>query len=241
MHRSRGAIVAVLAAMLMITALATPTAAADGKGAVAVVNGIPGERVDVCINGREIESRLAYGGIVSRRLPEGDKVLKVFRADSRTCRGTKLAQKSFALVAAPNPGSDFTLVATRHNPMKVVVFDNVGLGVLPHDGAPFAYGYIAWRHASDHGDVNLHYRLGVGGPIGPAANPIWQKGNQYLEQVGLYALALRATYPEAAGTLARAPLTTTAPERRYEWYLLGTNKKNAKFIVLTRHVSAPAP
>ena len=49
---------------LMVTAIGAPASAALGKGTIGIVNGIPGQRVDICIKGKEIRSRVPYGGRV---------------------------------------------------------------------------------------------------------------------------------------------------------------------------------
>ena len=51
------------AATLAITALTAPAAAADTTGTLAIVNGVPGTKVDVCIGGKELRSKLSYGGV----------------------------------------------------------------------------------------------------------------------------------------------------------------------------------
>ena len=243
MHGSRRIVGGAIAAALLVTALGAPASAAVGKGTVAVVNGIPGERVDVCINGREIKSRLGYGGHMSKTINPGDKLLKIYRTDPRTCRGNVLAQATFSLGIPPNASSDLTLVATKASPQKVVVFDNAGLGIIPPDGAPYGGAFFAWRHASGHGDVNLHYSLfNPEQPWHPSANPIWEKGDQYtLSSAAGYGFQVWATRPELSQTLAKSPLVVMKTDRRYEAYLLGTNRQNARFIVFSRAVSQLAP
>ena len=58
-----------VASALVITAIgaAAPVAAARGP-ALMVVNGKPGTKVDICINGKEVKSRVNYGGRASRLL-----------------------------------------------------------------------------------------------------------------------------------------------------------------------------
>ena len=126
MRTRRSLIGAALGALLFAT-LTFPTSAADLKGTLAFVNGIPGKRVDVCLNGREIKSGLAYGkGIFKNVIGTGDKNLKFYERDQRACRGTVLAKDSFAI----GSGEDLTIVATRKAP-KVLRFDNAELGEDP--------------------------------------------------------------------------------------------------------------
>ena len=231
---------------LAITALG-PAAASHGKGVIAVVNGIPGVKVDICINGKEIRSRLSYGGKVFRTMHPGKKVLKVFKTDRRKCRGVKLAKKSFRL-AAVGPGfptkADLTLVVTRKSP-KVLVFDNRGQGLLPPDGPASPNWYFAWRHAADLGGVNVFRRVLTASPeapVGTAVNKVWLKGEVLSagqgDIPGGLGFILRATRPESASTLAKSAAVMFDIGRRYEWYLLGTRASNAKWLVFSRAIAA---
>jgi hypothetical protein len=229
-----GAIVA-----LAVTALSAPVGAADTKGTLAIINGIPGKIVDVCLNGDEIKSGLAYGRAVLKNVVNtGNKNLKFYERDPRRCRGNLLAQKSFPIVAA----GDWTIVATKQAP-KVVMFDNTGLGEIPPVGAPFPFPIYVWRSAAD---VTTNFRLKywlLGGdvPVGPVANPLWVKGDSYasIGAIG-YIFELRATLPEDTDVLARARMEFTQ-NHRYEWVLVGSNPQNLRYVVLDRAISQPSP
>ena len=95
MRRLRNLIMAAAVAALAISALGVPVAAA-GSGKVMIVQGRPGPAVDICINGKEVKSKLAYGKRTFRKLGAGFKKLKVYKKDPRRCRGKKLGQKNFA-------------------------------------------------------------------------------------------------------------------------------------------------
>ena len=216
-------------------AIGAPASAALGKGTIGIVNGIPGQRVDICIKGKEIKSRVAYGGRAFRTLTEGSKLIKIFKPDPRKCKGVKLAQKRIELAA----GDDWTIVINRHSP-KFIMFDNTGLGTIPPDGPDFVVAFSARRHAAELGAVN--FLLGVEAPIGPAFHPVWHQGDQALNAVGGGAsYRLRATRPDKTKTLAKSNFVELKASRRYEWYLLGTKAKNAKFIVWSRAISLPIP
>lgn len=239
MHKVRKVMVVASLAALAVTAFAAPAAAIPGKGTIGVVNGIPGQRVDICINGKEIRSRVKYGGRTFKTMFEGTKTVKVQKADPRTCRGVKLAKKTIAL----GPGDDLTIVVNKQWP-RVVMFDNAGLGMIPPDGPDDSLGYVAWRHAADLGDVTFKYVQALPEfPSFPApADPVWTEGDEFKGtwNVG-WAAQLRATRPNKSWTIAKSPLVTIEAGRRYEWYLLGTTVKNAKFIVWSRAVSQPLP
>ena len=112
MRRSRNLIMAAAVAALAISALGVPAAAA-GSGKVMIVQGRPGPAVDICINGREVKSKLGYGKRAFKRLGAGFKKLRVYKKDPRRCRGRLLAKKGFAFPG----GSDLTIVITQKKPM----------------------------------------------------------------------------------------------------------------------------
>lgn len=239
MLRIRTLLISGLATASLTAGLVIPVTAADTKGTLAIVNGVPGQKVDVCLNGKELKSKLKYGGAVLKNVvPTGFKKLRFYKPDRRTCRGTLVAKKGFPLGAA----DDLTIVVTKKAP-KVVTFDNSALGEIPPLGAPYGGGFVAWRHAAEFA-VNFRYRLWEPGPetpIGTAIDPISTKGQQLLS--GSYEddiWQLRATLPESPGTIALKKVHSKS-NHRYEWVFVGTNPRNAKFVVLDRKVSQPTP
>jgi hypothetical protein len=231
------------AAALAITALAAPAAAADTTGTLAIVNGIPGAKVDVCIGGKELRSKLSYGGVYRKNvISVGSKRLKFYKKDPRTCRGQLLGSKLINVSA----GTDLTIVVTRKAP-KVVVFDNASplyMGEVPPRGAPYpATAFISWASAADF-DTNFIYTLysaTVGpSPWAPAANPVWSKGDRYTEGIEpIYIAKLMATMPDDPAAVSVRSRELEA-SRRHEWVLVGTNKSNAKFVLVDRGVSQPS-
>lgn len=242
MRKLRTSLISGAVLALAVTSLGAPVSAGH-SGTIAIVNGIPGGKVDICLNGKEIRSGLRYGGRVFRSPVAGDKVLKVFKADPRTCKGKRLAKESFGLAV----GADLTLVATKKGVDPVVIFDNDGLGLIPHKDSIYALypnsSPIAWRHTADLGEVN--FRLMEADPeqaVGPAVAAIWVKGMQLASegQPAGSAHRLRVTpVAEKETTIARSGFVVLKVSRRYEWYLLGTKRKNAKIIVFSRKVASP--
>jgi hypothetical protein len=232
-------LVSSIVAALALTALSAPVAALDTKGTLAIVNGIPGRIVDVCINGNELRSNLGYGRVFTKDVVNpGNKNLRVYERDPRTCRGNMLAQESFLL----DPGEDLTIVATKMSP-KVVIFDNAGLGEIPPDGAPIGMGVIAWRHAAEI-DANFRYSAVVQTPevpVAPAADPVWTKGDTISGSLGPGAiLRLRATKPEQSRTIA-VKQAEMRSNRRHEWILVGSKVRNLLFVYFERRISQPSP
>ncbi len=239
MHRIRKTIVVASLTALAIAALAAPSSAIVGKGTIGIVNGIPGTKVDICINGKEIRSNVDYGGRAFRTMDSGIKSIKVYKQHEGKCKGVKVAQTVIDLGAF----ADWTLVVNKEAP-KVIKFDNAGLGTIPPDGTPIPAAIFTWRHAADLGAVNFHYRAWMAipeMPVGPAANPLWHEGDQIYSGTSPGSiLQLRITRPDQDKTLAIKKVTLKE-SRRYEWYLLGTKAKNARLVIWERAISEPAP
>ncbi len=240
MHRIRKAVLVASATALALTAFAAPVAAA-GKGTIGIVNGMPGTKVDICVNGKEIRSRVAYGGKTSRVMVSGYKMIKVFKKNPRTCRGTKLAQKMFLL----GYGDDFTIVVNKKNP-RMVKFDNRNptfLGSIYPVGVASPHAYVAIRHAADLGKVAM--RVSSEYAWSPSAEPPWVEGDEYgwsyfnppTTTNYTVAAARLGNAGAIAGAIARAGTTYLKPSYRYEFILLGTWAGNAKIIVWRRPVS----
>jgi hypothetical protein len=231
-------------AALAAAAMAVPVGAADTQGTLAVVNGIPGRKVDVCLNGKEIKGGLGYGDALLRALVSiGNKNLKIYARDPRKCRGTRLGQTSFEL----GPGDDLTIVATKNAP-KVVTFDNTSpqfLGEIPPTGAPYLLAPFAVRSAADiAADFSYHWWSDVGDvSISPSA--IFLKGQEYSLGGGIgfnddNAVRVQATVTGSTNPVL-APIIQPLASHRYESILVGTRRANARLVVLDRLVSRPSP
>ncbi len=101
---------AALLASLTVATFAAPVAAANPK--LAIVHGIPGVRADICIDGKEVKSRMVYGSSIFRSTTAGGHKIKVYRTDPRKCRGQLIAKQWVGLAA----DADVTVVATAKAP-----------------------------------------------------------------------------------------------------------------------------
>jgi hypothetical protein len=238
LSRLRTTVIAGAVMALAVTALGAPAAASHGKGTIGIINGDPDRRVDMCLRGKEIKSRAPYGGRAYRSIPAGGAWIKIFKPDSRKCKGKLLGKKFIDLLH----DGDWTVVFNKPFP-KFVMFDNIGLGLIPPIGAPHAGSALAWRHAADLGLVEFLYnQLGPDIPITPVAHADWEEGDSFASPVGPGAsFRLAATRPHKTKRIAKTKFILFEPGHRYEWYLLGTNHKNAKFIVWNRAMSLPLP
>ena len=226
MRGLRTALTAIVTAALAITTLAAPAAGVDlSKPTIVVVNGIPGTKLDICINGREIRSGLRYGGQRWKQLRASQKVLKVYKKDPRRCRGRLVARRRFDLL----PDAKLTIVITSNRPGKVVIFDNRPL-TLHHS--------YAWRHAGELGveflisawDLFLE-DLGID-PMKPASQT-WRKGDSYSSAwVPGYAYRVRAVRPGTAVSMAGSRIIEDLHFISIEWIFLGTARRNTRFVLV---------
>jgi len=237
MHKFHKAVLVASMTALALSALAVPaTAANGGKGTLGIVNGMPGTKVDICLNGKEIKSRVGYGGKKSKVTSTGWKTIKIFKADPRTCRGTKLAQKTYLL----GYGDDFTIVINRGT-RKWVQFDNKNpyfLGSIYPVIVESPDAYIAVRHAADLGTVAM--RASSEYDWSPTSEFTWVEGDEYgfkfWSPTATSNYSFAAARPDKAGVITRSTVYLK-PSRRYEFILLGTKASNAKIIIWKRFVT----
>ncbi len=197
MPKVRTLLISGLAAASLTAGLVIPVTAADTKGTLAIVNGIPGQKVDVCLDGKELKSGLKYGGSVFKNIvPTGSRNLRVTKPDPRTCRGTLVAKQGFPLAGA----GDLTIVVTKKAP-RIVTFENGG--EIPPWGhrmlTPSSPG-VTPRSLPSTSDIAPGHPIRRV-PIGPSIDPIWSKGQQTSgssEPDDIW--QLRATLPESPDT-----------------------------------------
>jgi hypothetical protein len=232
-----------LATASLIAALAAPTTAADTKGTLAIVNGVPGQKVDVCLDGKEIRSGLAYGNKVQRPLvATGDKTIRFYRPDPRRCRGTLIARRQFSLP----PAADLTIVVTKNAP-RIVVFDNAGLGEIPPLGVPTPFAPFAFRHAADiAADIGYRFWTPPGTDASRTPSAIFTKG-QESRSLNVLSGFVPASLIQARAAIVGSPQAIVSPiieifvSHRYEWVLVGTSYANARWVFMDRLVSQPSP
>jgi hypothetical protein len=236
MRRLKAIIVATAVTALAVTALGAPASAQlVERGTLTFVNGIPGQKVDVCVNGKEIRSGLPYGGKKAKRMFAAQKMVKFFKKDPRRCRGKLLATKRVNLL----PDAEYTVVITKKKPRKVLVFNNTPLVQLRT---------ASWRYAGDMGDVDLKYDLWFKFfedeplvPIVPAANgTAWKKGYfSHAEFPVGGVIRTKASWPGQVRAFASSPAVFYDPTKSVEWILVGTTAKNARFVLVRRYVVGP--
>jgi hypothetical protein len=235
----RNIILVAATAAIAISALGAPVSAAEGdKRPLAIVNGIPGQRVDFCLNGKEIKSGARYGGKKTLSVSPGRKVLKIHKKAPGKCKGTLLGKRFFKL----EPHSDFTFVATKKKtakqPNKIVRFRNNDLGALPQPSGHS--GLFVMRHAADIGRVVFHTNEGGEFPQPqPAATQPFVKGDQTtpaeITPGSKQFWATRGVYSTVVATAF--PLLAATPFFRYQLILVGTKPTNSRFVAIKQPVS----
>jgi Domain of unknown function (DUF4397) len=110
----------VIAGSLLIAGAGSASAAP--KATLNVLHGIPGAKVDVCVNGAEAKSNFVYKQRFSAKLAAGTYKIKVRAATAGTCKG--------AVILKANPtlkgGKNYTVVAglTAKASPKLFLFRN---------------------------------------------------------------------------------------------------------------------
>lgn len=235
MHNVSRIAIAAATMALAASTLAAPVSAAD-KSALAFVNGFPDKQIDVCVNGKEIRSRLRYGRTTAKVMGVGQKNIKIFKSDPRRCKGKKLAQTTFDLTL----GSESTIVLGKNTP-RLRIFNNAPFGVIPRGPLPlFGKSVVILRHAADVGTTNFLTRVWTPGnenSFQPAAPHKWERGDagDVVHEKDLY-VRVRATMDVAGTPLGRSRTVLTKMGQRYEFYLVGTSVANAKLVLLARSV-----
>lgn len=218
----RSTIMATIIMALMVTALAA-TATAGGKGKLAIVQGNPSTRIDVCINGREKVSAMRFGKVARFELAPGKKMVRFRVASPGKCLGKYLASKKMWV----HSDTDRTVVISKKEPNKVMSFDNVA----PPPGPTLPYVDGWFRHAADMGAMQFYFET-KSLPI-TLAGTGWTKGSDRYRKVGINPPGGSPQYtttwvgrspayfpPEVvAGPLFRP----VGAYSKYEWILIGTN------------------
>jgi hypothetical protein len=125
MKRTIGALVTGALAVGLMAAPAT--AASTAK--LWVLHGVPGAKVDVCVNGDEVKSNFTYKQRFSADLPQGTYKVRVRAASAGECKGAVILKADPKLMA----GKNYTAVAglNERGAPALFLFKN---DVSPTDG-----------------------------------------------------------------------------------------------------------
>ena len=245
MHGIRKLLLGGAASALVLTSVAMPAAASDTRGTLAIVNGVAGQKIDVCVGRKEKRTALPYGTSYEQDvIGTGKKVLRFYKVNRRkTCAGTLIAKRRLQVTA----GSDWTLVVTRRAP-RVLVFDNTDpfLGEIPPRGPALPDSAYAIRHAAEFG---AYLKGSVWSVVDeqylspfPSLIPLWSKGDERTESAAPAGVFIGV----AAGVSGQSEpvaqrIARFRPGVRYEYVLVGTRPGNARMALVKRGVSAVSP
>lgn len=218
---------AVLA--LAATAIGAPVSALTIPPQLAIVQGFPGSRVDICLNGKEVRSRMRYGKKLLLSPNEGTYKLKVFKHDPRKCKGTKIAQRTFTLGSE----GDLSIVVGPGRP-RVLIFDNA---LLPRIGGAADPTYIAWHQAARAPLIDFYVQFAAQvGPYTPTVGAnAYARGDWYAVPATAGAQwVIWATLDEKTKVIAGPKVIDVQANRRYEQFLIGTRLRNYRIVTFSR-------
>ena len=164
MKRLRNLLIASATMALAIGAMGAPVSANSGA-TVAVVHGIPGVKVDVCVNGGVLQKDFKYGQriVLDNALAAGDYRIRVkLAANARPCKGATVLKLNTTLAGSEN----LTIVAGFRG-------GKPGLRIYDHDAAlggpaktAVSDAAIIAAHGAKTGKVDI-YVAGVVVPTAP--------------------------------------------------------------------------
>jgi hypothetical protein len=224
----RKLILAAASAALAVSALAVPASASTTPATVWVAHGIPGAVVDVCVGGSEVRSNFKYGRTFKLSdVTPGTYRIRVFLADSRTCKGTKVIDREVTLTDGLNATAVAWLNKKGAPALKIFVND---VAINAYDAASVTVRHVAKAPAVD---VYLSKTLNVAGFSGGPTIPNFKRGASAgpveVEE------AMYAWWVTAAGTLKPVIGPATGVLRSgdaYQILAVGTSAKNYRFIVI---------
>jgi hypothetical protein len=228
----RKLILAAASAALALGTLAVPASANGADYAtVFVAHGIPGAVVDVCVGGDEVRSNFKYGRKFKLfPVPEGESRIRVFLADKRTCKGTKVIDEDVLLQG----GRNYTAVAWLKKGQPALKIFETDIGLAPGNAS------VTVRHVAKAPAVHVYLARALSpagadpGPFGPtianltrgsSAGPLEVAPAVYAWWVALLGDPMPVIGPDTG------PLY---PEGAYQILAVGTKAQNYRFIVIAQ-------
>jgi hypothetical protein len=205
------------AAALSMLITAGQAGAATGA-TVWVAHGIPGVKVDVCVNGGEVKSNFKYGkSFVLEGVPAGRYNVKVYVADERECRGTVAIKQRINLT----DGLNATAVAR-------VIDGAPRLAIFVNDLTAHADASVTVRHAANAPAVDVWVNGGAAPLVedlaeGAEAGPV-----AVTEGVYSYWVSLPGEYVPVIGP----GVAMLEAGMAYQVIAVGTDVDNYRFIVI---------
>lgn len=213
-------IVAVVTAVSLLASFGV-SAAATGDATVHVVHGVPGVKVDVCVNGAEVRSGFSYTGRFTTGLPAGEYRVAIRLASPGECDGKVVRVRTVELAA----GKNYTLIAglTAAGSPKLFAFIN-RMGPLADDSARVQVRHTA---AAPAVDVRVNGAVAIPSLLpGAEANVVLPDGDYRV-----------AVAPAGTHTIVIGPRTFDLDDdTAYQIFAVGNAKAGYRFLVLAQPV-----
>jgi hypothetical protein len=229
MPRIKAFIAACAAGAFALTALATPVTATSPTK-LAIVNGDPFRKVDICLNGKQIAGKVSYARTILRRSAKDDPVVKFYPYKHNGCKGTPLAR----VRVYPD---DAVVVLTRKPPKRVVVVDTT------MDPNPDYNVRILYANASDiPGNLQFVFdQHEITDWIPAVLDPYRWSAKGYAEVSlidtqpdGDYWTDATAVKDDADRIIAGPVASLTGPNLRREVVLVGVGPATARLVSIER-------
>ena len=220
--KARKLFAAALAGAMALGLMAGTASAGGATGAtVWVAHGIPGVKVDVCINGGEVRSNFKYGNAFSLEgVPAGRYTVKVRLASSGECKGAVAISEKVDLTDGLNATAVAQLV--QGAPALKIFVNDIAIG--DSDNAS-----VTVRHTAKAPTVDVWVNGGTGPLVsglakGDEAGPVEVPGD-----------AVYSYWVSAEGSSAPVigpDVAELAPGTAYQIMAVGTDASNWRFIVI---------
>jgi hypothetical protein len=233
MRRTSNILIAAATCALALGAIGVPAAAAgavapslDPDPAIRVVNGLPGTRLDVCVNGNEIKSRLRYGRSIPVPTSGLGKYKIVFKQPrAGKCKGATVAKQKIEFLGF----GDVSVVAAAARGGPIVrVFEN-NQSPASVDPAPYS-GSVIYHHAAKSASVDIFRGIQITPVAGPLPVANLKRGKTWANFV-LGNVAWHTWVAKAGTTKALAgPVIRQLENGHNVFVFVGNNKRNYRLV-----------
>lgn len=221
--RMKKLLLAALTGAMAMGLFALPASAGAGA-TVFVAHGIPGVKVDVCVNGAEVRSNFKYGRAfeLGTGIPAGTYKVKVRLASSGECKGTVAISEQIELTDGLNATA--TAIIKKGEPV-------LDIRVNDTDITGGTSASVTVRHLAKAPTVDVW----VNGGAAPAV-PDLAKGDE-AGPVEVPGDLIYSYWVSGAGDATAAPVigpdvATLAQDTAYQIMAVGNDASNYRFIVI---------
>jgi hypothetical protein len=220
--RVRKLFMAALSAATVLGLFAVPASAGGAGATVFVAHGIPGVKVDVCVNGAEARSNFKYGRAfqLGSGIPAGTYKVKVRLASPGECKGAVAISERIELTDGLNATA--TAIVRGGEPQLDIRVNDTGI-------AGGTNASVTVRHLAKAPTVDVWVNGGAG-PAVPGLERFEEAGPVELpgDQVYAYWVAAEGDSAPVIGP----DVAELAQDTAYQIMAVGTNASNWRFIVI---------